>query len=158
MVRDQLCFHSHPYCHIPELPELWLFEQEYAHCLQRIKVRIHGTRHDNYLNGDYEGKEGRILGATRASGEFEQTAMVAFDSSEEPRSIMVRYIVTIQPSYMGEDVLILDGKDKGKVVVVREKPDDNGYAPVTVSTRAAPTSVFEVSKDRLATLYEEASS
>lgn len=45
-----------------------------------------------------------------------------FDSGEE-RSIVARYIRPQPPTYTGEQVLVLDGKHRGQVMVVREKPE-----------------------------------
>lgn len=66
-------------------------------------------------------------------------------------NIPIKYLENVQPGSMNEEAVILDGKDKGKVVVVRENPDEM----VTVSTTSDATSVFEVSRDRLATLYPD---
>ena len=100
----------------------WIFESAVSNYLGRLKIIIQDTRSTQYLQGDYEGKEGRVLAASKNPATFEQTARVRFDSGEE-RSIIARYIRPQRPTYTGEQILVLDGKHIGKVMVVREKPD-----------------------------------
>jgi transcription elongation factor SPT5 len=132
---------------------MWIFDPMFANYQQRIKVLISGTRRTDYLSGDFEGKAGRIKAATRNSAEFDQSALIAFDTGEE-RSILVRYLVAAPPMYKDSEAIVLahkDEKNKGKVVIVREVPDDI----IPVSTTSDPGLVFEVKRDFLAALYPE---
>ncbi|KAF8957531.1 hypothetical protein BDZ97DRAFT_1906781 [Flammula alnicola] len=116
------------YNHLPdvedELDENWLFDNALANYLTRVKVVIQGTKASQYLEGEYEDKTGRLVAAQENPGAFEQTARVQFDSGEE-RSIVARYIMPQRPTYSGEEVLVLAGKQKGRALVVREKPEED---------------------------------
>ncbi|KAG6860531.1 hypothetical protein C0995_010102 [Termitomyces sp. Mi166 len=130
---------------------LWVFNTALANYLPRVKVQVTGTRLSNYLNGDYEGRRGRITAASRASEAFEQTVMVRFDSGEE-RTISLEYLEPVLPSQMEEEALVINEKDKsfGQVLVMREKPDAD---TVSVSTRQQSFAIFEVQKNNLVALY-----
>lgn len=102
--------------------------------LTRLKIVIEDTRSTQYLKGDYEGKTGRVVAASENPAVYEQTARVRFDSGEE-RSIVARYIRPQPATYTGEQVLVLDGEHRGKVMVVREKPE-NGDAQIVAGSIA----------------------
>lgn len=106
---------------------------------------VKGTRQNGYLGGDYEGRQGTIVSATKVSGEFEQSVMLRFDDGEQ-RGILAKNFEPMQPAHMNDEAVVVEGKDKGKVVMVRETPDSE---MVTVSTKEEPTGVFEVPRDRL---------
>lgn len=132
---------------------MWIFDPAFANYQQRIKVRVHGTRQNGYLDGSLEGSKGRIKAATKSAAEFDQSALIAFESGAE-RSILVEYLLPAPPEFLNAEALVLahkDGKNKGKVVIVRETPDDI----IPVSTMSDPTFVFEVKRDFLAALYPE---
>lgn len=112
----------------------WIFDPAVSNYLGRLKIIIQDTRSTQYLKGDYEGKEGRVLAASENPAAYEQTARVRFDTGEE-RSIVARYIRPQRPTYTGEQILVLDGKHRGKVMVVREKPD-TGDAQIVASSIA----------------------
>ena len=131
----------------------WIFDTAFANYLRRLKTAVNGTRLRNYLDGDYEKKQGRILGAARAAADFEQTAMIQFDSGES-RSIQVQYIVPVPPDNVGEEALVLGGPYKGKVVVVRQKPDENESVPMVVSLKDSQT-FAEVRREDLGVLHSE---
>lgn len=114
-------------------------------------MQVHGTRPTGYRDGDYENKTGKILSASIVGPEFEQTALIKFDTLEDPISIQVKYISPVQPQHRDDEVLVLDREHKGKVFIVREKPDRTAG----VSTKQEPASIIEVSTDTLATLYPE---
>ena len=107
------------------LGQNWIFDPVVSNYLGRFKIIIKDTRSSQYLKGDYEDQKGRILAATEIPAAFEQTARVKFDNSGEERSIVVRYIRPQPPTYTGEQVLVLEGKHRGKVMVVREKPEED---------------------------------
>ncbi|KAF8624668.1 hypothetical protein AX17_006999 [Amanita inopinata Kibby_2008] len=133
-----------------ELPEQWLLDPALGQDLKRIKVEIQGTSHVNYLNGELEGKFGRVLGATKVTGSFEQTVTVELEDGES-RAILNRYIVPVQPDKLGQEVLVIAGKDKGTVAIVRETPDS---AKVVLSLKGVEQmGVFDVVKHHLAVLY-----
>ncbi|TFK75562.1 transcription elongation factor Spt5 [Pluteus cervinus] len=130
----------------------WLFDSEFSNVQQRLRVIVKRTRHDNYLNGDLENHEGRVMGAVRVGDNFEQSALIKFEDGAIPqRTILTKYLDPAPPKNMNDEAVILDGKSKGVVVVVRESPD----VKVTVSTKADPSSIFEVPQDELAMLYPE---
>jgi len=66
---------------------------------------------------------------------------VRFDNDEE-RSIVVRYIRPEPPTYTGEQILVLDGKHKGKVMIVREKPEKGD--PLIVASSIANSEIDNV--------------
>ncbi|KAJ3502048.1 hypothetical protein NLJ89_g9064 [Agrocybe chaxingu] len=114
----------------------WLFDPVLANYLSRLKIIVKGTKTMQYLDGDYENRTGRILAAQENPAEFEQTARIRFDNGEE-RSFIARYIVPQTVSKIGEDVLIIGGTHRGRVLVVREQPepDSRGDTPVVVGTK-----------------------
>lgn len=114
-------------------------------------MQVTGTRLSNYLNGDYEGRRGRIAAASRVSEAFEQTVMVRFDSGEE-RTISLEYLEPVLPSQMEEEALVINERDKsfGQVLIMREKPEAD---TVSVSTRQQSFAIFEVQKNNLVALY-----
>lgn len=110
-----------------------------------MKITIRGTKATQYLDGEYEDKNGRIISAQEIPGVYEQTARVRFESGEE-RSIITEYIDSGRPvrpkryAY-GDEVLVLGGKHKGKVLLVRA--DDEDYE-VVVSPRADLMDIYKV--------------
>ncbi|KAF5384247.1 hypothetical protein D9615_003416 [Tricholomella constricta] len=139
--------------------DLWIFSPACANYQDRMKVIVHGTRIVDYLNGDYEGRRGRIIGATRVADSFEQTAMVRFDSGET-RSISVQFLEPVLPTEMGEEALVFAASEKektGRVVILRDRldVDELGSVAVPVSTKEAASAIFEVQKDSLVALYPE---
>lgn len=137
---------------LTELEETWILDPAYANYLNRVKIKVSGTRHSGYLDGEYEGKRGRVVAAFRAATDFEQSATVRFDNGDQ-RSILIRYIMPVNPSWRGDEALVLIHKDrhhKGKEVIVRENVADED---VPVSTQADPLSVFNVRMDHLVALH-----
>ena len=120
----------------------WIFDPAVSNYLGRLKIVIRDTRTTQYLKGDYEGKEGRVLAASENPAAYEQTARVRFDGTGEERSIVARYIRPQRPTYTGEQILVLDGKHKGMVMVVREKPDEED--PLVVASSIANSEVDNV--------------
>ena len=126
----------------------WLLDPALGQHLKRIKVQIQGTRHENYLNGDYEGKIGRVLGAAKVTDGFQQTVMIEFEDGES-RAIMMRYVVPVQPDKLGEQVLVIGGKAKGTAAIVRETPDSGLVALSAIEQ----VSIFDAAKHHLVVLY-----
>jgi len=60
-----------------------------------------------------------------------------------------------EPKYSGEEVLVLHGKQKGIILLVREKPEDEMIA---VSSRQNPVDFDYVPKKNMVALTEEAGS
>lgn len=138
---------------LAELEETWILDPAYANYQNRFKIKVSGTRHSNYLNGDYEGKKGRVVAAFRAAMDFEQSATIRFDNGDQ-RSILIRYIMPAHPSWRGDEALVLMHKErhhKGKEVIVRENVTEGEDVPV--STQADPLSVFSVNEEHLVALY-----
>lgn len=136
-----------------ELEESWILDPAYANYQNRFKIKVSGTRHSGYLDGDYEGKQGRVVAAFRAAVDFEQSATILFDNGDQ-RSILIRYIMPVNPKWRGDEALVLIHKDshhKGKEVIVRENVGDGEDVPV--STQADPLSVFYVKMEHLVALY-----
>jgi len=120
--------------------------------LNRIKIEINGTKETNYLDGRYERRTGRILAAEEAPG-FEQKATVQFTDTLEEMDIVTKYIVPLRPTYSGEEVVVLSGRHKGELLLVRELEDEN--VPVVVSSKANPSDIDTVGIKALATMYDE---
>lgn len=135
------------------MDENWIFESILSNYLYRVKIVIHGTKETQYLQGDYEGKAGRILAAQENPDAFEQTARVRFEDGEE-RSIAAKYIVPQDPknSLRGEEVLILAGKQRGRALVIRGDRDDD---ELVVSSKQDPSNVDKVSKSFVVPLADE---
>ncbi|KAF7315327.1 Transcription elongation factor SPT5 [Mycena indigotica] len=135
-----------------EPPENWVFDPAYAHQINRIIVRVHGTRstHPHYLDGQYEGREAQILAATKSASNFEQTVMIIVPGEGLMRSgFLAKYLLPVEPDAENQEALVLeDNKHKGEVVKVRETPDADSRRPVLVSPLKS-SEVFEVTKDRL---------
>jgi len=132
----------------------WIFDPAFANYLDCIKIKITGTKQTQYLEGEYEDRTGRITGAQEIPGVYEQTARVLFDKDGEQRSIITRYIETVKPSYVGEEVLVLGGKQKGRALVVRETDSDE----TVVSSRANPSDIDKLPTDMVVLLYETGAS
>lgn len=138
-----------------ELDEAWILDPTYANYQNRFKIKVTGTRHSGYLNGDYEGKQGRVVACIRAAMDFEQAATIRFDTGDQ-RSILIRHITPVQPRWRGDEALVLMHKTKqhrGKEVIVRENVADGDGVDVPVSTQADPLSVFSVTGEHLVALY-----
>lgn len=133
----------------------WIFDPALANILPRMRIEIKGTRQSNYLNGDYEGRKGHVLGASRVGSEFEQTAMVQFDDGEK-RSIQAKHIRCLIPGTdAGQEAVALkdEGKArKGMILVIRE---DAFGIRVTVSTKENKTDIFDVDQEALCILSDE---
>ena len=138
------------------IDEQWIFDSILANYLHRIKIVIRGTKNVQYLSGDYEGKTGRMVAAQKAPEGLEQTARVQFFDTGEERSFAVKYITPQEPKFSGEEVLVLDGKLKGMVLLVREKPDIDEM--IAVSSRQNPVNFDYVPKRNMVALTEESPS
>ncbi|KAJ7497170.1 transcription elongation factor SPT5 [Mycena latifolia] len=137
-----------------EPPETWLLDPAYRNYINRIKVRVQGTRtvHPQYLDGEYEGQEAHVVAATQTAPQLDQTAMLVFENGTTRTGFLVKYLLPVEPRFEGEEVLVLDDpKHKGLVVKLREAPDADSRRPVTVSPIKS-TDVFELMRDRLALL------
>jgi transcription elongation factor SPT5 len=132
----------------------WIFDPAFSNYVTRMKIKITGTKPTQYLDGEYEGKTGRITGAQEIPGVYEQTARVRFDKDGEQRSIITRYIEPDEPdepeSAFGGEVLVLGGEHKGRVLVLRDT-DANCWV---VSTRENPSDVQKVPTGLVVLLYE----
>ncbi|KAJ7713958.1 transcription elongation factor Spt5 [Mycena maculata] len=140
-----------------EPPEAWLLDPAYRKYINRIKVRVQGTRtvHPQYLDGEYEGQEAHVVAASQSATQFEQTAMLMFENGKTRTGFLVKYLLPVEPRFENEEVLVLDDpKHKGIVVKLREAPDPDSRRPVTVSPLKS-TDVFELMRDRLALLRPE---
>ena len=134
------------------LEEDWIFDAALTSYLPRIKIVVEGTKPSQYLDGDYEGKVGRVVAAQRAPDGHDQTARIKFFDPDEERSILVKYITPQEPKYNDEDILVLRGEQRGMVSVVREKPE---LDMVTVSSRQNPVVFHSISKKDMVALTEE---
>ncbi|KAJ7782978.1 transcription elongation factor Spt5 [Mycena metata] len=137
-----------------EPPENWLMDPAYRMYINRIKVRVQGTRlvHPQYLEGELEGQEGHVVAATPSAPQFDQTAMLVFENGTTRTGFLVKYLLPVEPRFENEEALVLDDpKHKGIVVKLREVPDPDSRRPVTVSPLKS-TDVFELMRDRLASL------
>ncbi|KAJ7132900.1 transcription elongation factor Spt5 [Mycena crocata] len=138
-----------------EPPETWLLDPAYRNCINRIKVRVHGTRtaQPHYLDGEFEGQFAHVVAATQAAPQLDQTAMLMFANGLTRTGFLVKYLLPVEPNFENEEALVLDDrKHKGLVVKLREAPDADSRRPVTVSP-VRSTDVFELMRDRLAVLW-----
>lgn len=83
---------------------------------------------------------------------YEPTARVRLDVTGEERSFMTKFISPQPPTHIGEDVLVLGGKHKGRALVVRETPDNDMIA---VSSRQSPADIESVRQSKVVALSEE---
>ena len=118
-----------------------------------MKIQIAGTKATQYLDGEYEDATGRIVSAQEIPGVYEQTARVHFDKSGEQRSIITRYIEPVEPK-LGDEVLVLGGKLKGRALVFRDTDADD----MVVSTRENPSDVQKVPAGFIVPLYQAGAS
>ncbi|KAJ7594369.1 transcription elongation factor SPT5 [Mycena floridula] len=100
-----------------QIPMDWIIDAALSKVQNRLKVRIEGSNVDGYLDGKFENREGRIMGAHKVGANFDQTAMVEFDEGEA-RTILAKYILPVHPSAKGQEVVVLHGKLKGEVVKI----------------------------------------
>lgn len=128
-----------------------MFDPHLVNYLNRVKVVINGTKHANYLDGVYDGKVGRVLNAQRNPNAFDQSVKVKFVDNGEERIILARYVIPLKPTYTGEEVLMLEGKQIGVPLVVREKDDER----VVVSSKTNPHQVVEVPMKSVAAMFDE---
>ena len=139
------------------MEEAWILDPTYANYYQnRLKIKVTGIRHSGYLNGDVEGKQGRVVACVRAAMDFEQVATIRFDAGDQ-RSILIRHITPVQLRWRGDEALVLmlmhkTKQHRGKEVIVRENVADDGV-DVPASTQADPLSVFSVKGEHLVALY-----
>lgn len=136
----------------------WIYDGRLRDILKRMKIEIRGTHADNYLDGDYERRTGRIIAAVKTNTNFESSATIQFDPSPsepngETRSILVKYITAVQPTMTNEQAVILRGSQTGVVVVCRGDPDEGML--VTVSPVGGSTVIQEEEKENLVALYPE---
>lgn len=116
-----------------------------------------GTRtvHPQYLDGEYENQVAHVVAASQTATDLEQTAMLMFANGTTRTGFLVKYLLPVEPSHEGDEVLVLeDSKHKGTAVKLREDPDADRRRPVTVSPIKS-TDVFELMRDRLALLRPE---
>ncbi|KAF9011770.1 hypothetical protein BDQ17DRAFT_1344799 [Cyathus striatus] len=141
-----------------ELPQDWIFDIHAVNYQNRIKVRVHGTVHDEYLHGEFEGRLGRVVAANKyTSREFEQTTVVRFESGEE-RTILAKYLIPIHPNAMDDEVLVLGGspEHRGEVAIVRGVDADDDESMVTVSPKETKMPLYDAPKKMCVCLWPEA--
>lgn len=125
----------------------WLLDSMLGQYLQRIKVKMHGTQHTNYLDGDYEGKIGRVLGAPTVADGFEPTVMIEFEDGTS-RSVLMRYVVPVEPDKLKQPVLVTGGPSKGATATVAGSPDSD-----MVVLFGDKNNIIEAAKHHLLVLY-----
>ncbi len=94
---------------------------------------------------------GRLVALQENPG-FEQTARIRLDGNGEERSVVTKFISPHPPTHIGEDVLVLGGKHKGRALVVRETPDNDMIA---VSSRQSPADIVTVRQSEVVALSGE---
>lgn len=116
-----------------ELPDDWIHDAALSQFQKKLRIKIEGTRTEQYLDGKYEHKRGTIVGGQKAAVGFDSTAMVQFDDGES-RSILAKYIVPVLPE-KGQVALVLHGPDKGKAVTVQQI-DGRNVTGMTIETNS----------------------
>ena len=121
--------------------------------LSKIRTVIEGTRLSDYLGGNYEGREGRVLTASSGSLQgVEDTCMVQFSDGEE-RSMLSKYVRSGAVRF-GEEVLVVkDSTGEVYVAIVREKPEDD-EGDVVVSSKDNPTMIESAPRWSVLPLWE----
>lgn len=136
----------------------WMFDMQLANYLGRVKVVVESSKHQSYLEGQFDGRKGRIVAAQKNPTAYEQTVRVKFTDrpghQEEERSIVSSFVVPVRPSYSGEEVLVLAGKRIGNALVIREKPE-YGDKKVVASSKANPADIDNVPMNLVGAMYEE---
>jgi transcription elongation factor SPT5 len=125
----------------------WLLDPMLGQYLQRIKVKVQGTRHANYLDGDYEGKIGRVLGAATVAEGFEHDVTIEFEDGTS-RSVLVRYVVPVEPDKLKQQVLVTGGPSKGATATVAGSPDSD-----MVVLFGDKNNIIEAARHHLLVLY-----
>ncbi|KXN87162.1 Transcription elongation factor SPT5 [Leucoagaricus sp. SymC.cos] len=134
------------------LDEDWMFESIVSIYLSRIRVMIHGTRLDNYREGQLEGKQGCVRSAHKTQGGYEQEVVVVFDDGSPEETLPAKYVRPIEALRTGEEALAMDGPNevKGRAVLLRANAD----SPMVEVSPKGDSSVYEVSKTALLSLKE----
>ncbi|KAF7321512.1 Transcription elongation factor SPT5 [Mycena kentingensis (nom. inval.)] len=135
-----------------EPPENWLSDQAYKPHIQRLSLRVSGTRsvHPHYLDGQYEGMECTILAMGDTAVGYDATAMIQLKNGTSRSGFLAKYLLPVPPTAANQEALVLDDpRHKGIVVKLREPPEED--RAVTVSALKS-TEVFEIGKDRLVLL------
>ncbi|KAH9022167.1 transcription elongation factor Spt5 [Lactarius pseudohatsudake] len=108
-----------------QLDKFWLVDPAYASHKIGMVVKVRGTRGDSanlleWDHGQYEGKEGKVLGVLDTGSEFiPRTATLQMDEGES-LTVPIIYLVPVPPTQVRNRVVALDGRYKGKVVTVRD--------------------------------------
>lgn len=108
-----------------KLDKFWLVDPAYASHKIGMVVKMRGTRGDSanlveWDHGQYEGKEGKVLGVLDTGSEFiPRTATLQMDEGES-LTVPIIYLVPVPPTQVRNRVVALDGRYKGKVVTVRD--------------------------------------
>jgi transcription elongation factor SPT5 len=135
-----------------------MYDDQLKSVLRRIKVVIRGTHQDNYLEGNYENRTGRILGAIKTGVGIESSATIQLNpppndpDDSETRPILTKYIQAVLPENQDDQAVILHGPKRGQVVRVRQQPDDGEF--ITISPLGSAI-IDEVRKESVAALYED---
>jgi len=90
-------------------------------------IQINGTFASNYREGIYEGRRGYIVSVfdpqSVMTTNAEQEANVKLDGEESTMAILLPYLTPLQPESVKDQVLALDGPNKGKEFIVQELSD-----------------------------------
>lgn len=148
-----ICVDDSLHSHLLELEEGWLFDPAFSNYVSRLLITIQSKGDVQYVDGQFDGSTGRVLAAQDAAREYEQTARIKFDSGEE-RSVPIMFVVPQEPTFSGQDVLVLGGNKKGQALVVRENP--KGEDLVVVSSKAHPADIDNVPMKFVIPLHDEA--
>ncbi|KAF9556815.1 transcription elongation factor Spt5 [Agrocybe pediades] len=113
-----------------DLGDSWIFDPQLAPYVKRIKVRIFGTVKDSEDFTPYEKRIGRIVEVDdsyfSSGNPNERRVKVEFldAKGEESKSIPTKYIVPVPPTYTDQELVVLAGRRKGEVLLIREHPED----------------------------------
>jgi transcription elongation factor SPT5 len=139
-----------------ELASDWIYDPLFASVFTRLIVQVEGTRLDQYLDGQFEGKQGKIIAGQKSAEIYDQTALVEFEDdkgTKSSRSMLTKYLSPIQPLKSSDECLVLGGQYKGHVATVRETPPEDPLGKVVVSLRDGVWE--ELSKGSLALLAQQ---
>jgi len=138
-----------------DIPLDWLLDASLSTYQSTLRVRIQGTRLDNYLEGKYESLEVHVLAASPAASNFDQTALVKMDSTSEERTVLMKYLVPVTPSMQDEAAVVLTGPRKGEKVKIRQRPDASSLLELVVveSEKEYGGAFWECQKDWMCAVW-----
>ncbi|KDQ56765.1 hypothetical protein JAAARDRAFT_36254 [Jaapia argillacea MUCL 33604] len=133
-----------------EVPKDWLLDPTLPP-KKGMFVKIQGSRGPKpWFKGEKEGLRGVVDIVQQGSDYFASTAMIWFpDSSTDPLTVPVEYLVPVPPERVGNRVMGLDGEHKGETLTTVDVDGD------IWNCTAGNTVYHYITGDRLVLLHED---